>query len=78
MLLGKHGETLWQYANGLDGERVRTYYDSRDVKSIGNSFTFSRDLVTAEDIRAGINMLAASVCMRLRKHNYYTGNVQVS
>ena len=78
LLLGKHGESLWQYANGLDGERVRTYYDSRDVKSIGNSFTFSRDLVTAEDIRAGINMLAASVCMRLRKHNYYTGNVQVS
>ena len=78
LLLGKHGESLWRYANGLDDDQVRAYYDAREVKSIGNSFTFSRDLITSEDIRAGINMLAASVCMRLRKHNYLAGNVQVS
>lgn len=77
-LLGKHGELLWRYANGLDDDPVRTYYEDREIKSIGNSFTFSRDLITPEDIRAGINMLAASVCMRLRKHNYLAGNIQVS
>ena len=77
-LLGKHGEGLWIYANGLDDEQVRTFYEKREVKSIGNSFTFSRDLIATEDIRAGINMLAASVCIRLRKHGYLAGNVQVS
>lgn len=78
LLLGKHGQVLWMYANGLDDEQVRTFYEKRDVKSIGNSFTFSRDLTSPEDIRAGINMLASSVCIRLRKNGFLAGNVQVS
>ncbi len=77
-LLGKHGAGLWDYASGNDTEPVRSYYDEREVKSIGNSFTFSRDLITPEDIRAGINMLAASVSGRLRRKGFLAGSVQVS
>ena len=77
-LLGKHGAGLWDYASGNDTEPVRSYYDEREVKSIGNNFTFSRDLITPEDIRAGINMLAASVSGRLRRKGFLAGSVQVS
>ena len=77
-LLGKHGAGLWDYASGNDTEPVRSYYDEREVKSVGNSFTFSRDLITPEDIRAGINMLAASVSGRLRRKGVLAGSVQVS
>ena len=77
-LLGKHGAGLWDYASGNDTEPVRSYYDEREVKSVGNSFTFSRDLITPEDIRAGINMLAASVSGRLRRKGFLAGSVQVS
>ncbi len=77
-ILGKHGAGLWDYASGNDTEPVRSYYDEREVKSVGNSFTFSRDLITPEDIRAGINMLAASVSGRLRRKGVLAGSVQVS
>lgn len=77
-LLGKHGAGLWDYASGNDSEPVRSYYDERQVKSVGNSFTFSRDLVTPDDVRAGINMLAASVSSRLRRKGFLAGNIQVS
>ncbi len=77
-LLGKHGAGLWDYASGNDEEPVRSYYEEREVKSVGNSFTFSRDLITPDDIRAGINMLAASVSGRLRKKGFLAGTVQVS
>lgn len=77
-ILGKHGAGLWDYASGNDDEPVRSYYDEREVKSVGNSFTFSRDLVTPEDIRAGINMLADSVSSRLRRKGFLAGTLQVS
>ena len=77
-LLGKHGAGLWEYASGNDEEPVRSYYEEREVKSVGNSFTFSRDLVTPEDIRAGINMLADSVSSRLRRKGFLAGTIQVS
>ncbi len=77
-LLGKHGAGLWDYASGNDTEPVRSYYDEREVKSIGTSFTFSRKIITPEDIRAGINMLAASVSGRLRRKGFLAGSVQVS
>ena len=76
-VLGKHGELLWRYARGLDDEPVHSYEDKREVKSVGNSFTFSRDLITPDDIRAGINMLAASVSLRLRAKGVLCGVIQV-
>lgn len=77
-ILGKHGAGLWEYATGNDAEPVRSYYEERQVKSVGNSFTFSRDLVTPDDIRAGINMLASTVCGRLRRKGFIAGTIQVS
>ena len=64
--MGKIGEQLWRCANGIDDDPVRAYYETREVKSVGNSMTFRRDLKGEEELRAGLSVLADSVAGRLR------------
>ena len=45
-LLGKGGDQLWLYANGLDTEPVRKWGDAPEIKSVSRGMTFKRDLVT--------------------------------
>lgn len=75
--LGKHGAMLSKYARGEDDEPVRSMYDQEEIKSVGNSITFRRNLVGEEDIRAGIRAIAGSVAARLRKHNLKCTTVQI-
>ena len=75
--LGKHGASLWDNANGLDNEPVRSYYAPREIKSIGNSYTFRHDLITTEEIRRGIAALADSVAARLRAKELVAYTVQL-
>lgn len=65
--LGKSGETIWDYANGLDNSPVRLAGDTEKVKSVGNGMTFKRDLLGLADIRLGVAVLADEVAGRLRK-----------
>lgn len=63
---GKNGISLYEKANGTEKEPVRSWYEEREVKSIGNSMTFRRDISGDEEIRFGIAALADSVACRLR------------
>ena len=65
--LGKWGEYLWEYANGNDLSIVCKVGESDDVKSVGNSVTYYRDMETEEDVMALIYMLAESVAFRMKK-----------
>ncbi len=76
-LLGKHGQQIWNYANGLDDEPVRSYYEPRTIKSVSNSFTFRRDIVGEEETRTGVASLADTVAARLRRYNLKCRTVQV-
>ena len=67
-LMGKGGELLWNYANGIDEDPVRSAEHYEEVKSIGNGITFPRDLMTMEEVRAGVTMLADEVSTRMREH----------
>ena len=75
--LGKQGDALWRHANGLDREPVLPYDAPREVKSVGNSMTFRRDLRGEEELRAGIAALADSVASRLRAAKLKCTVVQV-
>lgn len=75
--LGKQGATLYLYANGLDKSRVRSIYEEREVKSIGNSITFKRNLTGMEDIRLGVRAISDQVASRLRRHQVKCTTVQV-
>lgn len=68
LLLGVWGETLWHFANGLDAAPVRASGEEAFVKSIGNSTTTPRDLVSDEDVKLIVFVLAESVAARLRRH----------
>lgn len=65
-LLGKAGLSLWKCANGFENEEVRSFYDPREIKSVGNSMTFRRDLVGEDEIKSGISLLSDMVASRLR------------
>ena len=74
---GKHGGSMWEYANGNDAEEVHSYYEKREVKSVSNGFTFPRDLTNYEEIRSGVNALADTVASRLRDKELLACTVSV-
>ena len=76
-LLGRSGETLHAYANGLDTSPVRRIGENDPARSISNSITFRRDLLGEEDIRTGLLMLAESVGYRMRRERVRARTVQV-
>ena len=61
----------------LDKSPVRSVYEEREVKSIGNSITFKRNLTGIEDIRLGVRAIADQVASRLRRHRVKCATVQV-
>ena len=77
-LMGKMGTQLYDYANGLDRDPVRSRYDTEPVKSVGNGTTLPQNLTTREQVHAGIAVLADSVASRLRHAGLYAGGVQVT
>ena len=77
-LMGKLGGQLWDYANGLDTAPVRPRLEAEPVKSVGNGFTFPRNLTTRQQVRAGIALLTDSVATRLRREGLYAGGIQVT
>ena len=76
-IMGKMGEMLYIYANGLDESPVRASEEACEIKSVGNGMTFPRDLYREEDIHACVMALADSVATRLRRHGLRGYTVQV-
>ncbi len=76
-LLGRSGETIWEYAMGLDNSPVKSCDDICMPKSIGNSITFPQDLRGRQEICAGLLLLSDQVGSRLRKHGLFCATVQI-
>ena len=68
-LLGKGGEVLWIYANGLDTDPVRRWGDVPEVKSVSHGMTFRRDLFTREEIETGVAVQVDRIAMSLRRQD---------
>ncbi len=77
-LMGKAGEGLWLYANGLDDSPVLKAGEGEPIKSVGNGMTFRRDLNGEEEIRCGIIALCDEVATRLRSYSLKCKTVQVT
>ena len=67
---GKWGEILYCFSNGLDMAPVAVFDDALPVKSIGNSSTTPRDLMTDEDVKIILYVLSDSVARRLREQGF--------
>ena len=76
--LGKAGEMLYRYANGLDDSPVARVDEHEDAKSVGNGFTFRHDLVGWDECRVGIEYLADEIGRRLRKSGMKCSTVQLT
>lgn len=75
--LGKWGEILWLFANGLDTAPVRLLGQEAAVKSVGNGITCPRDLTADEDVQLVFTVLAESVASRLRDYNLKCTGVEI-
>ena len=63
--LKSHGRTLWEFANGIDSNKV--VRDHVEMKGIGNSTTLSKDATTEEEAKKVFLALAETVGGRLRQ-----------
>lgn len=75
--LGKMGEMISDYANGLDDTPVGAD-DGAEVKSISNGFTFKHDLMKAEECRTGIDFLCDEIGARLRAKSLKCSTVAIT
>ncbi len=76
--LGKPGEMLWYYANGIDDSPVAPADEKREYKSIGNSMTTPKDILTRRQACGTFRTLSDSVARRLRKHGLLGCNVAIT
>lgn len=74
--LGKMGELLHKYSNGLDDAPVLAVRE--DAKSISNGFTFKHDLLGFEEARVGIEYLSEDIGRKLRKNNQLCNTVSIT
>ena len=65
--LGKHGETIWHFANGRNADAVTP--EPAESKGYGNSTTTAHDVTTYEEAHQVILSLCETVAMRMRKDN---------
>ena len=65
--LGKHGETVWHFANGRNADAVTP--EPEEAKGYGNSVTTAQDVVTHDQAHQVILSLCETVASRMRKDN---------
>ena len=63
--LGKHGETIWHFANGRNADAVTP--EPAENKGYGNSVTTAQDVVTHEQAYQVILSLCETVASRMRQ-----------
>ncbi len=63
--LGKHGETIWHFANGRNADAVTP--EPAENKGYGNSITTAKDVLTTEQGHQVLLSLCETVASRMRK-----------
>ena len=70
MHLGKWGEVLHSFARGEDLAEVKKCSDFDEIKSVGNSLTYYRDITNDEDVETLLLLLSESVVARMLEYGY--------
>lgn len=76
--LGKNGEVLWQYANGLDLSPVVSVENQEEVKSVGHGATTPHDLKCTEEVTRLINFLTEEISAKLKRRSLLACGVSVT
>lgn len=72
---GKHGNIMWEYANGIDNSEVVYQYER--PKCVGNSITLPQDIYNRQRLNEILLALSEQVAFRLRKHELLAGVISV-
>lgn len=75
--LGKTGEMLWAYANGLENSRVLWQTESEPIKSIGHGTTTRADLENDMEVACVIRELSEEIGQKLRMNHLKAAGVAV-
>ena len=73
--LGKHGETIWHFANGRNSDGVSPI--PADNKGYGNSVTTAKDVVTQQQAHQVLLSLCETVAARMRKDNKWGSCISI-
>lgn len=73
--MGINAEKLHNYANGIETDDIRLYYNEHVPESVGNSTTTPFDLTDISEAVAVIVSLSEMVATRLRKHGLLAAGV---
>ncbi len=73
--LGKHGETIWHFANGRNADAVTP--EPQENKGYGNSVTTPKDIVTTDQAHQVLLSLCETVATRMRKDGKSGGCISV-
>lgn len=76
-LFGKQGEIAHRYANGIDSDFVKLYYDKYVPKSISRAYTFPKDISNIAILIKQVKILSEQVAFSLRKYNLKAQNVNI-
>ena len=76
--IGINAEKLHCYANGIEFESVKHYYNKHIPDSIGNSTTTPRDMIRRDEALAILTSLSEMVAVRLRKFGLLANGVGLS
>lgn len=75
--LGKLGEQIYNYANGIDDEPVKFYYEKSERKSISKGITFETDISDNYILEKEFLKLTSKVSFLLRKINMKASVVSI-
>lgn len=75
-ILGKNTLIYYQHANGLDFSKVNA--ENRDLKSIGHSTTFQRDIRDESIMIETLQNLTKQVSLRAKKHALVGNNISLT
>lgn len=76
--MGKLGETIYNYANGIDYEEVRKFDEKTLPKSVSKGVTFAKDIENREEVIKCMKKLSDIVAFSLRKDNLKCTTVSIS
>jgi len=69
---------LQECARGNSDDEVAFYGEESEIKSIGNSITFKKDLTQIDEINLGLLELAEMVASRMKKENVKARTIQLT
>ena len=76
--LGKNGEMLWKFANGLDTSRVMRNDYKAPIATVGHGITCVSDLLENREVFRVFLELAQEVSRRLRDNSLIASGVQIT